>query len=180
MAPGYNYPDVSNKISDMFSPAYLLIALGLDYKPNNYFSAFIAPLTVKFTIVNDQKLADEGAFGVSPGKKSLTEFGGYLRAIYSRNDFKSEFLKNVSFTTKIDLFSNYAKKPQNIVVNWETLIALKVNKFISASINTQLIYDDKIRVPSDVNGNGTIGPGEGVRSKVQFKEILGIGISYKF
>ena len=178
MAPGYNYPDVSNKISDMFSPAYLLIALGLDYKPNNYFSAFIAPLTVKFTIVNDQKLADEGAFGVSPGKKSLTEFGGYLRAIYSRNDFKSEFLKNVSFTTKIDLFSNYAKKPQNIVVNWETLIALKVNKFISASINTQLIYDDKIRVPSDVNGNGTIGPGEGVRSKVQFKEILGIGISY--
>jgi hypothetical protein len=180
MAPGYNYPDVSNKISDIFSPAYLLIALGMDYKPNNYFSAFIAPITAKFTFVNDKKLSDEGAFGVTPGKKSLFEFGGYLRAIYSRNDFKTEFLKNVSFTTKIDLFSNYLKKPQNIVINWETLIALKVNKFISASINTQLVYDDKVRVPFDVNRDGIISPGEGIRSKVQFKEILGIGLSYKF
>jgi Protein of unknown function (DUF3078). len=42
MAPGYKYPDVTNKISDIFSPAYLLLALGLDYKPNDHFSAFIA------------------------------------------------------------------------------------------------------------------------------------------
>ena len=43
MTPGYNYPDVTNKISDFFSPAYLLLALGLDYKPNAYFSTFISP-----------------------------------------------------------------------------------------------------------------------------------------
>jgi hypothetical protein len=180
MAPGYNYPDNTNKISDLFSPAYLLLALGLDYKPNAYFSAFIAPFTAKFTIVNDKRLSDAGAFGVKPGNKSLSEFGGYLRAIYTKNDFKNEFLKNVSFTTKIDLFSNYLKKPQNIVINWETLIALKVNKFISANLNTQLIYDDKIMVPFDKNRNGTIEPGEGIRSKIQFKEILGVGLSYNF
>jgi hypothetical protein len=180
MAPGYNYPDVTNKISDLFSPAYLTLACGLDYKPNTHFSAFIAPLTAKFTFVTDQKLSEAGAFGVTPGKKTLSEFGGYLRAIYTRNNLKSEFLKNVSFTTKIDLFSDYLKNPQNIVVNWETLIALKVNKFISANFNTQLIYDDKILIPSDRNGNGVIEPGEGVRSKVQFKEILGVGFSYNF
>lgn len=55
-----------------------------------------------------------------------------------------------------------------------------MNKFISANINTQLIYDDKILIPTDRNGNGTIEPGEGVRSKIQFKEILGIGFSYNF
>jgi hypothetical protein len=180
MAPGYKYPDVTNKISDIFSPAYLLAALGMDYKPNAYFSAFIAPLTGKLTIVTDQNLSDAGAFGVTPGKKTLSEFGGYMRAIYSKNDFKNEFLKNVSFTTKIDLFSNYINKPQNIVINWETLIAFKVNKFLSASFNTQLIYDDKIKVPYDLNGNGTIEPGEGIRSLVQFKEILGVGLSYNF
>jgi hypothetical protein len=175
MAPGYKYPDVDNKISDLFAPAYMLVALGLDYKPNDHFSAFIAPLTGKITIVNDQVLSDAGAFGVTPGNKSLTEFGGYMRAIYTRNDFKSEFLKNVTFTTKIDLFSNYAEKPQNIVVNWETLIAFKVNKFLSANINTQLIYDDKIKVPVNRNGvDRTIG------SLVQFKEILGVGFSYNF
>ena len=180
MAPGYKYPDVTNKISDLFSPAYLLVALGLDYKPSNHFSVFIAPLTEKFTFVTDQELSDAGAFGVKPGHKSLNEFGGYLRAIYTKNDFKNELLKNVTFTTKVDLFSNYTDKPQNIVANWETLIAFKVNKFLSANINTQLIYDDKILIPTDRNGNGSIEPGEGVRSKIQFKEILGIGFSYNF
>jgi hypothetical protein len=180
MAPGYKYPDKTNKISDLFSPAYLLLALGLDYKPSDHFSAFIAPVTGKITFVTDQKLSDAGAFGVKPGNKSLTEFGGYLRAIYTRNDFKSAFLKNVTFTSKVDLFSNYLEKPQNIVVNWETLIAFKVNKFLSANVNTQLVYDDKIKVPFDRNGNGTIETGESIGSLIQFKEILGIGFSYNF
>jgi hypothetical protein len=180
MAPGYNYPNDSTKISDLFSPAYLLFALGMDYKPNAYFSAFISPLTAKFTFVNDKVLSAAGAFGVTPGEKSLSEAGAYLRVIYSKNDFKNEFMKNVSFTTKVDLFSNYLKNPQNIVVNWETLIAFKVNKFITASINTNLIYDDKIKVPFDKNGDGVISPGEAVGSKIQFKEILGVGFSYKF
>ena len=180
MSPGYNYPDVTNKISDLFSPAYVLFAIGMDYKPNAYFSAFIAPVTARITIVNSKLLSDAGAFGVDPGKNSKSEFGGYLRAIYTRNDFKSEFLKNVSFTTKIDLFSNYADKPQNIVVNWETLLSLKVNKFISANFNTQLIYDDKIKVPFDNNNDGVIAAGESVGSKIQFKEIIGVGFSYKF
>ncbi len=180
MAPGYKYPDVTNKISDFLSPGYLLIALGMDFRPDHYFSAFLAPLTEKLTFVNDQQLSDEGAFGVTPGKKSLSEFGGYFRTIYSRNDFKNEFLKNVSFTTELDLFSNYLKDPQNIVVNWQLLVAFKVNKFLSANLNTQLVYDDKIRVPYDVNGNGTIAPGEGIRSLIQFKEILGVGLALNF
>ncbi len=181
MTPGYKYTDTGREtISDLFAPAYLLAALGLDYKPTDHFSAFIAPLTGKITFVNNKMLSDAGAFGVKPGQKTLSEFGGYLRAIYTRNDFKTEFLKNVTFTTKIDLFSNYLKNPQNIVVNWETLLAFKVNKFISANINTQLVYDDKILIPIDRNGNGNIEPGEGVRSKIQFKEILGIGLSYNF
>jgi len=180
MAPGYKYPDFTNKISDFFSPAYLLLALGLDYKPDAHFSAFIAPMTLKFTFVTDRQLSDSGAFGVKPGNKSLTEFGGYLRAIYTKNDFKNELLKNVTFTTKIDLFSNYIDKPQNIVVNWETLLAFKVNKFLSANINTQLVYDDKIKIPYDKNGNGIIEAGESVGSLIQFKEILGVGFSYNF
>lgn len=180
MAPGYIYPNDSVKISDLLAPAYLLGALGMDYKPNASFSAFLAPLTGKIIIVNDKALSDAGAFGVKPGKKSKTEFGGYIRVIYTRNNFKSPFLKNVSFTTKADFFSNYLDKPQNIVVNWETLIAFKVNKYLSANISTQLIYDDKIKVPFDKNGINGIEPGEAIGSLIQFKEILGVGLSYNF
>ena len=175
MAPGYQYPDVTNKISDFFSPAYLLGAMGLDFKPSDHFSAFIAPLTLKLTFVKDKTLSDAGAFGVTPGKRSFTEFGGYIRVIYTKNNFKNELLKNVTFTTKADLFSDYTHNPQNIVVNWETLLAFKVNKFLSASINTQLAYDDKIKIPVVRNGAATT-----IGSLIQFKEILGVGFSYKF
>lgn len=184
-SPGNKYPNTANPnekllISNFLAPAYLIAALGLDYKPNAYVSAFIAPVTARITFVTDPVLSAAGAFGVDPGKKSKSEFGAYMRVIYSRTDFKSDLLKNVAFTSKIDLFSNYLKNPQNIVVNWENLIAMKINKFISANINTQLIYDDKIKIPFDRNDNGTLEPGEAVGSKIQFKEILGVGFSYKF
>lgn len=180
MTPGYKYPDIIHKISDLFAPAYLLAALGMDYKPNPYFSAFIAPLTGKFTFVNDNALSQAGAYGVTPGKKSKSEFGGYIRAIYSKNDFKNDFLQNVAFTTKVDLFSNYMENPQNFDISWETLIGLKVNKFITVSFNTHLLYDDNIKIPIDRNNDGIFGPGEAPGSRTQFKEILGVGFSYKY
>lgn len=165
-APGYNYPNDSVKISNFLAPAYLLGAVGLNYQPSSYFSAFIAPLTSKMTIVNDDGLSAAGAFGVTPGEKLKTEFGGYARIIYSRNDFKSELLKNVAFTTKLDLFSNYLKDPQNVDVSWENQIALKVNKYISVNLNTHLLYDADILYEN--------GP-----ARIQFKEILGVGFSMK-
>lgn len=182
---GENFPDPANpndgvKISNFLAPGYLIGAIGLDYKPNAYFSAFVAPLTARFTFVNDDELSAAGAFGVDPGEKLKSEMGAYIRVIYTKNDFKAELLRNISLTTKIDLFSNYIENPQNIVVNWENLIAMKINRFISASINTQLIYDDKIKVPFDRDGDDIIEAGEAVGSKIQFKEILGVGFSYNF
>lgn len=180
MRPGYKYPDTDNKISDIFAPAYLLLAAGMDFKPSAYFSAFISPLSAKFTFVNDQVLSAAGAFGVAPGQNSRSEIGGYLRVIFTKNDFTDEFMKNVAFTTKIDLFSNYGHNPQNTDVTWENLIGLKVNKFISINFNTVLIYDDDIKVPVDRNGNGLFESTEAPGPRTQFKEILGVGFSYKF
>jgi hypothetical protein len=182
MTPGYDYPNDSTKtkISDFMAPAYLLGALGLDYQPNTYLSVFLAPITGRITFVNNQELANAGAFGVkaatydsegtllTEGEKSRYEFGGYFRLSYTKKDFKPEVLKNVAFTTKLDLFSNYLVNPQNIDVNWEVLLAFKVNKYIVVNFNTQLIYDDDIIIP------GKTGPG------TQFKEILGAGFSYNF
>ncbi|HCY43618.1 MAG TPA: hypothetical protein DHV48_20150 [Prolixibacteraceae bacterium] len=188
MTVGKDYAKDTAKISNFLAPAFLIGAIGMDYKPNSYFSAFLAPLTGKITIVNDQQLANAGAFGVTPatydnlgnllhkGEKSKSELGGYIRLIYSKNDFKYEIFKGVSFTSKLDLFSNYLKKPQNIDISWETQIAFKVNKYISANINTHLLYDDDIAIAIDSNNDGITdksGP------RIQFKEILGVGFSYK-
>lgn len=183
---GYNYPNDSVEISNFMAPAYLLAAIGMDYRPNSHFSAFLAPFTSRTIIVNAQPLADAGSFGVEAakydtanniiehGKRVRNEIGGYVRMVYSHAFFKD---KSVSLLSKLDLFSNYLHNPQNVDVNWETLISFKVNKFISASISTQLIYDNDTKVLVDKDGDGkleTSGP------RTQFKQILGIGFSYKF
>lgn len=189
MAIGKDYKKDTAKISNFLAPAYVLAAFGMDYKPSSYFSAFLGPLTGKLTIVNDQQLADKGAFGVhaatydvlgnrlQKGKNSKSEFGGYARVIFSKNDFKQEMLKNISFTTKIDLFSNYLNKPDNVDVSWESQLAFKVNKYLTVNVNTHLLYDADVRFPVDNNGDGI---SDGTRTRVQFKEILGVGFQYKF
>jgi len=172
MAPGYSYPDDSTVISRFLAPGYLLTGLGIDYQKSENFTVFIAPFTLKMTFVNDEVLSDAGAFGVDPGKKLYSEFGAYVRFFG-----KQTLMENVVFQTKLDLFSNYLHNPQNIDVSWETLLSMKVNKFISATLSTHLLYDDDIKIPVDTNDDGEpdkTGP------RVQFKEVLAVGFSIIF
>jgi hypothetical protein len=170
---GYNYPDTSTVISSFLAPGYLLFAAGIDYKPNKYITAFIAPVTSKTTFVNNTDLSNAGAFGVEPGKKVRSEFGGYVRTAFAK-----DIVKNVNLTTKLDLFSNYLNNPQNIDVNWELLIGMKVNKYITANITGQLIYDHDIKFQI-VDDNGIAIPGS-MGPRTQFKELIAVGFSYKF
>jgi hypothetical protein len=183
-ADGFNYPNDSVYISRFMAPGYALAAIGFDYKPNDHFSAFIAPVTGKFTFVNDDSLARYGAFGVQKEirdpnqggkitqnyKTHREEFGAYLKVQY-----QTKVMENITFQTVLELFSNYLNNPQNVDVNWTTLTTFKVNKFISATLATQLIYDDDIKVLRNAGDQkGTIGP------DVQFKQVLGVGFTYKF
>lgn len=169
---GYNYPNDSDKISGFMTPGYLLGAIGLDYKPGENFAVFFAPLTLKITVVSDDALSNAGVFGVDPGDKMRSEFGGYLRLFLKR-----DLMENIAFQTKMDLFSNYLHNPQNIDVSWECLLSMKVNKFISATLSTHLLYDDDIDIAVDTNDDD-IADENGPR--VQFKEVLAIGFSMKF
>jgi hypothetical protein len=182
-ADGYNYPNDSVYISRFMAPGYGLASLGMDYKPSNHFSAYISPVTGKFTFVNDDKLASVGAFGVQKDiidptdstkfiqrhKTHREEFGAYVKLQY-----QTKVMENITFQTIVELFSNYFHNPQNVDVNWTTLTTFKVNKFISATLSTQLIYDDDIKSVKLKATDPDKGPA------VQFKQVLGVGFSYKF
>ena len=183
---GYNYPNDSVVISDFMAPAYLLLATGMDYKPADFISVLISPVTGKMTIVNDQRLANLGSYGVkaatydstgtilSEGEKLRYEFGALVSI-----KIKKDIAKNINLSTKADFFSNYMKDPQNMDVNWDLLLTMKVNKFISASISTSLIYDHDVPIPVFENIGG-IKTQVGTGPRTQFKEVLAIGFSYKF
>lgn len=176
-APGYNYeadPEAKTPISQFMAPGYLLYSIGMDYKPSDAFSLYISPATGKTLFVMDDDLADAGAFGVDPGENTLTQIGAFLKATY-----KKDIMENVNFQTKLELFSNYLENPQNVAVNHEILIAMKINKYLTANLGTQMIYDDIVPVPV-VKEVGGIKEIVGAGPRLQFKQILGVGFSYKF
>lgn len=162
-AKGYAYSkdsigrDVKTLSSASFAPAYALLSVGIDYRPVDYFSVFISPLTQRWVIVTDESLSAIGAFGVEPGKKSRSELGAFLSA-----KFNKEIAKNIVYTSRLDLFSNYKSKPQNVDLFFTNVLAMKVNKYISANIALDLLYDD------DAIG------------RLQVRQLLGVGFSAKF
>lgn len=176
---GYDYKsNDSVRISRFLAPAYILIGLGMDYKPNDNFSLFLSPASARLTIVSDQVLADAGAFGVDKavydntgllltnGKNTRFEMGAGLKML-----FKKEVVKNVNFQTKLELFSNYLQDPQNIDIDWEIMMLFKVNQYIQANLNTHMIYDHDIPITLS---DGKKGP------RTQFKEVFGLGFVAKF
>ena len=56
-------------------------------------------------------------------------------------------------------------------MNWDVLINMKINKYLNATLNTMLKYDNDVKTIND--------EGEKRGAKVQFKDILGIGVAYK-
>ncbi|MBI2257508.1 MAG: DUF3078 domain-containing protein [Flavobacteriia bacterium] len=121
---GFNYPNDSIAISRFMTPGYLLGAIGIEYRPNNNLTAYLAPFTSKNTFVLDTTLSNQKAFGVDSSKVLRSEFGGYLRINY-----QVKIMENVQFQTKLEMFSNYLNNPGNIDVSWETLLSMKINKF---------------------------------------------------
>ena len=162
-AKGYRYSkdslnrDVKTLSSASFAPAYLLLSVGIDYRPVDYFSVFISPLTERLLFVTNDSLSSVGAYGVDPGKKVKSEIGAFLSA-----KFNKEVAKNIVYTSRLDLFSNYKRNPQNVDLYFTNVLAMKVNRFISANIALDLLYDDD------------------AIKKLQVRELFGAGFSAKF
>ena len=170
IAAGYNYPNDSVIVSSFMSPGHLFFALGLDYKPGKTTSLLISPITSKLTIVRDTINIDQTKYGLDPDRKIKSEMGGYVKA-----KFLLKITDNISLDNKLTLFTNYLENPQNIDIDWEATLKMRINYYINANISTHLIYDDNIKVPL-FNDEGTkIGSGP----RVQFKELISIGFTFK-
>ena len=189
-AKGYDYKvDSTIYTSRFLAPAYITLGAGMEWVPNDHFSVNFAPVAGRITIVNDTMLAAKGAYGVNELDKHDTvahaaktiryEFGTRLSA-----KFKYTFFKNISLESKIDLFSNYLNHPERVDVNWQNLILFKVTPWLNFNLATHLIYDYDIKFPIlDAEGDPLLNPDTGDAlltdgSKVQFKEVLSIGLLF--
>lgn len=154
-------PKTGVKLSHFFSPAFIQIGPGMLWKKSDNLKVNIAPATSRLIIVNrdfTKNLANGATyFGVEANKTTRFEFGGAINAYYKLN-----LMENISMENILNLYSNYTDKPQNIDVDYQMNMVMKINKYISANLAFQAIYD------------------ENAIAKVQVRQVFGLGVNYKF
>ena len=165
---GYIYDKDANGVetrtenTGFFSPAYLTFGPGLYWKKSDNLKVNLAPLTSKFTFVDDFYTSglgyvDRSYFGVDANKSMRYELGFYASAYY-----KFILMKNVTAENLLNLYSNYLDKPMNIDIDYQINIVMTINKTLSANFTFQTIYDD----------NAFQG--------FQTREVFGLGVNYGF
>jgi len=179
IAPGYSYlKDTTILVSKFFNPSTLTIGLGLDYKPSKVTSINFSPFSFKSTLVTDTAKIHQTKYGIPENRRSRNEPGASLVV---SNEYKP--FKNLAFTNRLQLFTNYINNPLNIDVDWEMITVFNLNWFTEIRLNTHLIYDDDTKtVVLDEENKPVPGP-DGLPKKtarVQFKEMFGLSMIFRF
>ena len=146
-----------DKISHFFSPAYFQLGPGMLWKKSNNLSVNFSPATAKLIVVHPHFTELGPSFGVLQGDSSRFEFGASISAYYKFN-----IMTNVSIENRLNLYSNYLDDPQNVDIDYQLNVFLKINKYLSANVALQAIYDDN-----------------SVKA-VQVREVFGLGVNYGF
>jgi len=160
----YNSDGTKDLLSNFLSPGYVLLSLGVDYKPVNGLSIFASPITSRWTIVTDDSVSAK-AYGISPGKKVKNEIGAFASITYLAN-----LSKTITYNGRLDLFSDYENNPQNIDVTMTNMFTAKLSKVLTASLGLNLIYDQDVKLFGP-NHNSTA---------LQLQSIIAVGLSVKF
>lgn len=145
------------KISHFFSPAYFQFGPGMLWKKSNNLSVNFAPAAAKLIVVHNHFTDLGPSFGVLQGDNSRFEFGASVSAYY-----KFSVMANVSIENRLNLYSNYLDTPQNVDVDYQMNVVMKINKYLSANVALQAIYDDNSI------------------QAVQMREVFGLGVNYGF
>lgn len=128
-------------ISHFFSPAYFQIGPGMLWKKDDNLKVNIAPATSKLIVVHshftDGLPSSASVFGVKGGETMRYELGAAINGYYKFN-----LMANVTFENILNLYSNYLEDPQNVDIDYQLNIVMKINKYLSTNFAFQTIYDD--------------------------------------
>ena len=173
-AKGYNYGATKaddKLISSFMAPGNISLGLGVDWKPASSLSFNIAPLTGNMVVVGIEELRSTYGWNKDEDdmtKSVRTELGAQLKA-----EFKKGF-NNITVGTNVTLFYDYLSPDLAPQVYWDLNLDFKINKFFSANLRTNLIYDENILFADPENPDAPANP------KVQFKEAFSLSFTYTF
>lgn len=185
--PGYTYlnDEEGNKelISKWLSPSYTDLALGIEYRPNDIFTIGVYPLAGRMTTCTEESLRPNYGLG-------QREDGTYKPVMLNmglriNGGINYTLIENLKIISTVTLFTPYTarihdkvngQKFGNFDVDWDFAISYSFFKVFSVSLMTSLKYYDKVMI----DGPAWRKYSEGPRARVQFKEVVGLGIGYSF
>ena len=135
---------MENPISAFMAPGYFSLAAGMDYKRKN-FTLMLSPVTSRLVVVLDTAKIDPARYNIPEGKRSLFLTGASLQ-----NNFRWDLSKDISFTSALNAFYDYFEEDENIQAEWDMILNMRVNVFLSTRIVGNLRYfeteSDKLQV----------------------------------
>ncbi len=133
-----NGAEIRDEYTNFLSPGYLLVGPGFMYKKDDNFKFNLSPATSKFTFVDKNfTLPEEAYFGVKEGESMRYELGFNASAYY-----KLDIIANVTFENIVNLYSNYLEDPQNVDMDYQLNIVMKINRYLTTNLSFQTVYDD--------------------------------------
>lgn len=153
-----NGAEIRQEYTNFLSPGYLLFGPGMLWKKNDNLKVNLSPLTSKITFVDRAfTLPEEAYFGVKEGESMRYELGFNASAYY-----KLDIIANVNFENILNLYSNYLEDPQNVDIDYQLNIVMKINRYLTTNLSFQTIYDD----------NAFKG--------FQLRQVFGVAATYQF
>lgn len=150
--------------SAFLSPAELTLGIGMTYNYANAkktvtFDASLAPLSYNMkTCIN--RSIDPTQYNIEEGRRTANNIG-------SSGEFKFfwRLADNITFNSRLFAFSDY----KSFQADWENRLTFDINRFLSTQVYAHARYDTSTPPCDDDSWK-----------KLQVKEILSIGFSYKF
>ena len=146
-AKGFKYStnddgnEVRTEKTRIFSPAYTQLGVGIYWKESNSLWVNFAPITARLILASKKFTNDLGEdeeyFGIPRGENSRFELGASISAFY-----KFELVENVSLEQRVNFYSDYLYKADNIDVDYTLSAFMKVNDYLSTTLIIQCLYDD--------------------------------------
>ena len=125
----------------LFSPAYIQIGVGVYWKKNNSLWVNFAPVTGRLIVASKKFTNDlnqgEEYFGIPRGQNSRFELGASISAFY-----KFDLVENVVLEQRVNLYSDYLYKADNVDLDYTLSAFMKINDYLSTTLVIQCLYDD--------------------------------------
>ncbi len=154
-----------NLRSAFLSPAEMTVGLGMTYNYTNpkktiQFDASLAPLSynMKICMKSDEKLA-HSQFGVAANRHTVSQYGSTAEL-----KLQWKIAYNIVWQSRFFMFTDY----DYAQADWENTLSFDINRFLSTQIYVHARYD---------SSNTYRNPDW---HKLQLKEILSFGFSYRF